>query len=195
MANGSVVLLTGHPAVGKSTFAPRLADELAAVCLSKDEVRYRVFGGWHPRHPFLVGFDELRVGDAVFDENEVVWGVYFWAVREVSRATCVVAETAMTKSVNRTDTAAFLASLEVPLVEVVMEAPVEALLQRFAARAEAPDAHPVRGMHRVDRAHLLLSETYEPLLDAARVVRVDATDPAAIDAGRVADHVRSLLTA
>src|SRR3712207_5020919 len=68
MASAGVVLLTGHPAVGKSSFAPRLAEALGAVCLSKDEVRYRVFDGWQPRHPVLDGVGELRVGASVLSE-------------------------------------------------------------------------------------------------------------------------------
>jgi hypothetical protein len=83
---------------------PRLAEALDAVCLSKDEVRYRVFDGWQPRHPFFADVRQLCVGDSVFSEDNVVWSAYFWAVREASRAAWVVAETAMTKPVNRSDT-------------------------------------------------------------------------------------------
>ncbi len=193
MPGGCVVLLTGHPAVGKSTFAPRLAEALGAVCLSKDEVRYRVFDGWQPRHPFFDGIGELRIGDSVFSEDHVVWSVYFWTVQEASRAAWVVAETAMTKPLNRAETSSFLASLDVPVVEVLLEAPVEKLLERFSARATASTAHPVRGVHKVDTAHRLLSTRYEPLLDPSLVVMVDATEPAAIDAQRVAEEVRSLV--
>lgn len=186
------MLLTGHPAVGKSTFAPRLAEALDAVCLCKDEIRYRAFDGWQPRHPILDGEPELRVGASVFSEDAVVWSVFFWAVRQASHAALVVAETAMTKPVNREQTAAFLATLDVPVVEVVLKAPLERMLDRFRARAAAPDAHPVRAMHDPDRAHLLLSQPYLQLLDDSRVLLVDTTDPAAVDAKEVAAAVLHL---
>ena len=64
-----LVLLTGHPAAGKSTLARPLAEALGAACLSKDQIRYRVFDGWRPEHPVFSGA-ELSAGGAVFEEAE-----------------------------------------------------------------------------------------------------------------------------
>lgn len=189
------MLLTGHPGVGKSTFAPVLASALGAVCLCKDEVRYRVFDGWQPVHPSTAGVDELRIGSSVLSEDSVVWRVFSWAVTSVAAAAPVVAETALVTPAVRASAEELVSSLPVPVVEVLLWAEVDALVARWRARAVAPDAHPVRARHRVGTEGPLLSQPYEALLPADRVVRVDATDPAAIDVGAVAERVRAMMGA
>lgn len=184
-----VVLLTGHPAAGKSTLARPLASALRAVCLSKDQVRFRVFDGWKPSHPRLGG-QELRVGTSVFDEDAVVWSTFFWAVRETVEVAPVVAETAMTRTQNRVEVASFVTSLDVPAVEVLLSAPPEALIKRHQGRLAKPETHAAYRQFPTGTADRLLGKPYKPLLDARAVVDVDATVPSEIDVQDLAHRVR-----
>ena len=184
-----LVLLTGHPGAGKSTLAAPLATALGAVALSKDQVRYRVFDGWVPEHPVFAGRPTLEVGDARFDEDGVVWSIFFWAVEAVVAVAPVVAETAMTRPGNRADVARFLATVAVPLVEVVLRPPQPVLLQQYAARRRSPDAHRIYRTFPEGTEHALLAQPYRPLLEPGRVIEV--TDaPGAIDVDVLAARVK-----
>ena len=80
-----------------------------------------------------------------------------------------------------------------PVVEVVLQAPVEQLVERWRARALSPDAHPVRRKHKIGTEHRLLSSDYLPVAPDDRVVRVDATNVSGLRAERVAADVMRLL--
>ena len=187
-----VVLLTGHPASGKSTLATPLAEALGAVCLSKDQVRYRVFDGWKPDHPGGGG-RALTIGRATFDEDDVVWSTWFWAIEQALAVVPVVAETAMTRDVNRADVARFLDRLGVPTVEVLLRSSLPALLERYAARQASAEAHRVYRRFPPGTENPLLAQEYRPLLAPSRVIEVDATDPSTIDAVAVAAYVRAMV--
>ena len=167
---------------------------LGAVCLSKDQVRYRVFDGWTPDHPVFAGTSDLEVGEARFDEDQVVWSIYFWAIAQAVAVAPVVAETAMTRQVNRNDMSAFLADIDVPVVEVVLQPPREALLERYAARQRSPDAHRIYRTFPPGTENQLLGERYEPLLEPGRVIEIKAKSPSSIDVNSLAECVRSILT-
>jgi len=189
------VLLTGHPAAGKSTLAGPLATRLDAVCLSKDQIRYRVFDGWRPDHPVFDGHADLEVGGSRFDEDSVVWSLFFWAVTEALAVAPVVAETAMTRQASREDMFRFLRTVDVPVVEVVLQPPLEALLERYAARQRSDAAHRIYRKFPPGTEHRLLAEPYQPLLPDQQVVAIGDASPSSIDldalAGRIIELVRS----
>jgi predicted kinase len=193
MADGRfIVLLTGHPASGKSTLAGPLARALSAVCLSKDQVRYRVFDGWRPEHPVFSRTPILQVGDAHFDEDRVVWSIYFWAIDAAVAIAPVVAETAMTRQVNRDDMSRFLATLDVPVIEVVLRPSLDTLLQRYEARRESPHAHRIYRTFPPGTESTLLAEPYQPLLESRRVIEVTG-DSSNIDVSELATNVKEHL--
>lgn len=163
------------------------------MCLCKDEIRFRVFDGWSPDHPVIAGISELKVGDSTLAEDKVVWSIFFWAVNEAAAVVPVVAETAMTRQVNREDVARFVELASVPVVEVVLRAPLEALVERYSSRQASATAHRIYRTFPPGSEHRLLSSPYEALLDSDRVVEVDAMDPGGVDVQDVASRVQSIV--
>jgi hypothetical protein len=105
-----------------------------------------------------------------------------------------VAETARTRSRNRDAVRAFLDRIEAPAVEVVLCAPLDTLLERYAARQASAEAHRIYRKFPAGTENRLLAQPYEPLLPADRVLEVDATDPPSIDVADLAAWVRALVS-
>ena len=188
-----VLLVTGHPGAGKSTLGPRLAEELEAVCISRDEIHQIVFDGWEPRHPATTSQYDLAVNGSTFSEGKVNWELFLWMIEAVSCRVGVVAESPFNSQLVRDRFLAVSARWSVPVAEVALVGDPAVLMERVRARARAADAHVIKANFTVEGAERLLEHPYLPVLDPRRVVRVDTTDLGAVDVPAVARAARALL--
>lgn len=188
-----VLLVTGHPGAGKSTIGPRLAEELGAVCISRDEIHQIVFDGWEPRHPATPQQYDLTVNGSTFSEGKVNWELFLWMIETVSQRVAVVAESPFNSAMVRERFLRRSARWNVPVAEVALVGDAGVLMQRVHARATAPGAHVIKAKFTVEGAERLLEHPYAPVLDSDRVVLVDTTDLGAVDVPAVAQAARALL--
>ncbi|HEY5846076.1 MAG TPA: AAA family ATPase [Microlunatus sp.] len=188
-----LVLVTGHAAAGKSTLAPRLAEALGAIWISRDIIHSTVYSGWRPQHPALTspGRYDPEVDGNVYFEGGVVWELFLWMLTTVAPHHPVVADTPFNHLWNREMFDRARPKIPVPLVEVALHGDSEALLLRARRRAEQPGVHEIKARFSV-RPELYRAD-YQPVLPADQVVRVDSTNLDLVDLEGVATEVRRKL--
>ena len=188
-----LVLVTGHAAAGKSTIAPRLADQLDALWISRDRIHEMVYSGWEPEHPALTSETyDPRIGDSVYKEGSVVWSIFLWMLQRTTTRTAVVADTPFNHDWNRKMFDAASSNIEVPTVEVALHGDPDVLLDRARVRASSGQVHEIKARFSVNGAEYYQS-SYEPVLAEDQVVHVDTTDLDRVNVARVAQQVRARL--
>ena len=185
-----IVLVTGHAAAGKTTIAPRLADELDALWISRDRIHEMVYSGWRPQHPALTTDTyDPRVGDSVFFEGSVVWDIFLWMLQLVSARVPVVADTPFNHEWNRSMFRAAAGAFTGPLVEVALHGDAGVLLRRAQRRAASDGVHEIKARFSV-RSPDYYAATHQPVLPEEQVVRVDTTNLDDVDIADIAARVR-----
>lgn len=188
-----LVVVNGPPGSGKTTLAPRIADELGAVCISREPIQEAIFDGWEPRHPALDPRLRSENG-ASFNAGRVSWEIFFWMVQQTAKCVPVVAESPFNHHFSRERFALLRRELKVPVVEVFLSAPADRLLKRVEDRASHPNAHPLKVHFTLEPARELLASPYEPLLhEAAHRVHVDTHDLTVVDVDAVTRDVRAIV--
>lgn len=192
-----LVLVTGHAAVGKSTIAPLLARELDAVWISRDAIHERIYSGWEPRHPALFSeqYDPV-IGGSTFAEGKVNWSIFLWVLQQVVSHAPVVADTPFNHAWGREMFAAAAANIAAPMLEVVLTGDPDVLLARARERAERAmrgDGHEIKARFAGQNPRSYYEHPYEPVLDAARAITVDATDLGSVNVAEMAAMVRGQL--
>ena len=188
-----LVLVTGYAAAGKSTLAPRIADELGALWISRDSIHEMVYSGWDPQHPAL--FQDTydpHVGGSTFFEGRVVWNVFLWMLQRVTTRTAVVADTPFNHSWNRAMFNDAAASITVPMVEVALHGEPGALLDRARRRAASGSVHPIKAKFSVNSDRYYAGD-YQSVLPEHQVVNVDTTDLDSVDLPGIVRAVRQRL--
>lgn len=187
-----LVLVTGHAAAGKTTLAPRLAEELDALWISRDTIHEMVYSGWDPRHPSLSSDQyDPRVGESTFREGVVVWRIFLWMLARVTVRVPVVADTPFNHEWNRAMLAEAMPSFAVPMIEVALHGDPDVVLERARLRARAQGAHELKRFAANSKRHH--SGEYQPVLQSDHVIHVDTTDLGAVDVSDVAQQVRAKL--
>lgn len=139
-----LVLVTGPAAAGKSTLAPRLADQLGALWISRDAIHAMVYSGWKPHHPALTSDQyDPQVGESTFYEGSVVWSIFLWMLSRTSAHVPVVADTPFNREWNRTMFQEARATISAPMVEVALHRDPQTLLARAMKRAAADGVHEI----------------------------------------------------
>lgn len=187
-----LVLVTGHAAAGKTTLAPRLAEELGAIWISRDTIHSKVYSGWEPAHPALTSdqYDPQINGNTYF-EGRVVWDLFLWMLGTVTPHHSVVADTPFNHPWNREMFAQQSLAWRFPVVEVALHGDPATLLSRARRRADQPDVHEIK--RRFSVRPTMYEEPYRPVLDASRVIEVDTTNLDDLNSEGVANAVRTSL--
>jgi predicted kinase len=188
-----LVLVTGYAAAGKTTLAPKIADELGALWISRDRIHEMVYSGWEPRHPALFQDDyDPRIADSTYYEGRVVWNIFLWMLQRTTTKTAVVADTPFNHDWNREMFHAAAELIQVPMVEVALHGHPKVLLERARRRAASRSVHEITARFSVNRDRYY-SGDYEPILPADRVVKIDTTDLDAVEVPPIARAIRKKL--
>ncbi len=188
-----LVLVTGYAAAGKTTLAPRIADDLGALWISRDRIHEMVYSGWEPQHPALTQDDyDPRVAGSVYYEGRVVWNIFLWMLQRATTKTAVVADTPFNHDWNRDMFHAAAETIDVPIIEVALHGDPGTLLDRARRRAASGTVHQVKARFSVNPDRYF-SGDYQPVLTADQVITVDTTDLGAVQTSRIANAVREKL--
>jgi len=184
-----LVLVTGLAAAGKSTLAPRLADELGALWLSRDDIHAMVYSGWEPQHPALTAATyDPEVGDSTFYEGRVVWNIFLWMLARTTAHVPVVADTPFNHDWNRALFEEARPTIAVPMAEVALHGDAEVLLARATKRASDPGMHEIKARFSLNPL-AYYERGYQPVLPEEQVVHVDVTELSSVDPADVAERV------
>jgi predicted kinase len=157
-----VVVVTGPPAAGKSTLARELASRLRLPLIAKDTIKEALFDG--------LGTGDLawsqRLGTATY--------LAIGALLEdaVAAGACVVTEA---NFVRGSDLETRLASLPARFVQIHCSAPLDVLLERYAARERHP-GH-VDGERLDALREAVESGRHDPLDLPGETIHVDTARP------------------
>jgi predicted kinase len=184
-----LVLVTGYAAAGKTTIAPRLAEKLDALWISRDRIHEMVYSGWEPEHPALTSKTyDPRVGDSVYREGSVVWSIFLWMLQRTTTRTPVVADTPFNYDWNRAMFQAAAADIKVPMVEVALHGDPDVLRERARLRAASGEVHEIKARFSVNGTAYYQSR-YKPVLADEEVVHVDTTNLDRVDVESVAERI------
>jgi chloramphenicol 3-O-phosphotransferase len=130
-SKGTLVLITGAPAAGKSTLGRALAQELDLSLLSKDEIKESLF-------------ETLGTGD-------VDWSKRLGAAAiEILLLTARKQGSAIIECNFNPDYASRITALGRPVVEIFCRVPPELATRRFAERARHPGHRDAERLHEVE---------------------------------------------
>jgi predicted kinase len=181
----TVIVVSGPPAVGKSTLARRLAARLTLPLLSRDAIKEALF-------------DTLGHGDRLQSKRfgAAAAAVLFAQLTDILDAgTSCVTESNFRRTHSSDDFRRLMRDTGAHVVQVQLTADGPTLLERFAARSATAERHPGHG----DQNNLeefsaeLLAGAYEPLDVPGEVLTIDATDPAAVPLDDLATQLAALL--
>ena len=179
------LVISGPPASGKTTLARRLAADLALPCFTKDDVKE-------------ILFDRLGAGDRAWSQRLGVAAlVLLYHLMEVEMAAgrSFLVEANFRPEFANARIGALLDRYAFHPVQIQCRADGPTLLARFVARAGAPDRHPGHRDHlNVQELEAdLLRGYYDDLDIGGATLRVDTTDPGAIDYAGLLAAIRANL--
>ena len=163
-----LILVTGHPASGKSTLADRLSQDLNMPVWHRDEFKEVLFDTLGSHSPE----DSRRLGGAS-------WELLRHAALAVMRHRLpVILEANLSPVPGREEVRALLEANGYQALELVVEAPPAVLTTRFQRRIAGGTRHP--GHHDAERLMemtLRVMEPYEPLRVTDHLRHVDTSLP------------------
>jgi predicted kinase len=166
-----VVVVTGPPAAGKTTIARELAARLRLPLIAKDTIKEALF-------------DALGTGDLAWSQRlgEATYLTMFALAEDAAAAGAgVILEANFSRGGESR-----LAALAARLVQVHCSAPLEVLVERYAARERHP-GH-VDGERIEALREAVESRRHEPLELPGKLIRVDTSGR--VDVEAIADSVR-----
>jgi predicted kinase len=168
-----VLIISGPPASGKTTLARRLAADLALPCFTKDDVKE-------------ILFDRLGAGDRAWSQRlgaAAMVLLYHLMDVEMAAGRSLLVEANFRPEFANARIRALLDRHAFLPVQIQCRADGPTLLARFLARARSPDRHPGhRDQQNVQELQADLLRGYYDDLDIGGVtLRIDTTDPGAID--------------
>ena len=183
MANPVLIIVSGPPGTGKSTLACRLAEAFPLPCLTKDDIKERLFDtlGWSDRAW------SQRLGAA---SNELL---LYMARQMMATQSHFILESAFWAEKSRPQWAQLVQQYRYAPLEIHCTAPPAVLAHRFHERA--PDRH---AGHVDEAAHDAVMKqihggVYAPLRLSTTVIEVDTADFARVDYTAIEKIVRAHL--
>lgn len=181
----ALLIVTGHPATGKTTLACVLANELRLPMVSKDMIKEALFEtiGWRDREW------SRQVGVLALAMLYKLCGEYLGAGRSL------VVESNFRHDLDTPRMAALLARQPFRPVQLRCVARREVMVARYLARIAAGERHPGHCEHPDDAAVALVRNLgASPPLGIGGLLRtVDTSDPAALDLESLVEWARMAL--
>lgn len=161
-----VVVVTGPPAAGKTTIARELALRLRLPLVAKDTIKEALFDG-------------LGTGDLAWSQG---LGAATYLVLQALVEESVRAGASLVLEANfvRGEADARLAALPARFVQVHCSAPVEVLVERYAARERHPGHVDTERIDALRKA--VDSGRHDPLALPGETIQIETTSPIDIDA-------------
>lgn len=163
-----LVVVTGHPASGKSSAAEHLGAELGLVVFSKDAIKERLF-------------DVLGTGDQEWSHKLGLASILILqdqAEAVLQGGASAVIESPFEAELASTELAELLDRTGARCIRVVIQADPEVLAERYCARFDSGDRHPGHDVH------LLGPQDFGPFVPPdlpGPLIEVDATDHLDLD--------------
>lgn len=150
-----LVIVTGHPASGKTTLARRLAVDLHLPCFTKDDIKERLFDtlGWSDR-PW-----SSKLGIATYSLLELV------VQNEVRAGRSILLEFNFDSRAASPNYQKLQAQYHFYPIQIVLDADPDILLNRFIERTESGNRHPGNADKTVydEYRERLAKGSYQPL--------------------------------
>lgn len=186
MSEPLLIIVSGPPASGKTTLARQLARELGLPLLYKDGIKETLFDslGWRDREwSKKLGLATYRL-------------LYYFLEAHLAAGQPLIIESNFYPEA-ATHFREIQAKFPFRPFQVLCRTEGSVLVERYAARANAPDRHPGH----VDLAtleeikHILLKGRLEALDIGGEVIEIDTTDFSKIDLAGLSSRLRQVLQA
>ena len=172
----TLIVVTGHPASGKSSAAEHLGQELRLVVISKDAIKERLFdvvGTGDREWSHKLGLASILI---LQDQAEAV----------LRGGASVVIESPFETELASKELSELLDRTGARCIRVVIQADPEVLAERYCERFNSGDRHPGHDVH------LLGPDDFGPYVPPdlpGPLIEVDATE--ALDLDQLTDEVRA----
>jgi predicted kinase len=177
-----LVVVTGAPATGKTTIAQSLSEAMGLPLVSKDAIKEELYDSLEDADPS----DSHRLGYAA------IRLMFTWVRTMLEANVSLVLESNFHKTHSTDDLHALFAISNPVLVQC--DAPNEEIIDRYVARSEKGDRHPVHDdANRVEelRADLEQGEYDLRTLDVASIT-IDTSGDDDTDVRALAERIRSM---
>lgn len=176
MGEPALVVVTGHPASGKSSAARHLGAELGIVVLSKDAIKERLF-------------DVLGTGDTDWSHKLGLASIFVLqdqAEAVLAGGASVIVEAPFDPDLASKELGELAERTGARCIRVVIQAAADVLAERYRERFGSGDRHPGHDVH------LLGVEDFGPYVApdlSGPLIEIDATER--LDLDQLTDEVRA----
>ena len=165
--NPCLLIVTGHPAAGKTTLARFLSGQLALPLLSKDYVKETL----HDQLGATGYQDSTRLGRAAF---EVIFAL---AESWLSAGISVILESPIRADMEDSRIARLESGCPCKATQIVLTGDASVLLDRYRQRSLDPARHPSHfDKERNSEIAAMLAEPFKPLAVSGGTITVDTSD-------------------
>jgi predicted kinase len=180
----TLVIITGHPASGKTTLSHRLADDLKLMCINKDEIKERLGETWavNTREQSKV------MGKATFEVMDYI-------VEEIIKAgNSLIVEANFPAKFYNEKFNKLKDKYKFRVVQIICWASADMLLERIKRRITSQERHGVHMDEEMiktgEMQQLLGNGKIDLIAIEGKIIEVDTTDFSKINYSYIADALR-----